>query len=628
MMKDPEKSNDTGKPPYEGSQIQYDVVVEKNITIPMRDGTRLAADIYRPALGGRAIGGKFPAILERTPYNKEIVHLVTTAKFFAVRGYVSVMQDVRGRFQSEGEWSYLFLKNEREDGYDTVEWIAAQPWSDGQVGTIGGSYSTQTQQALAVMNPPHLKAQFHLRGGYNYHTRGLRNCGAFMYGTQLVYIWRMAQYSKEADADPLVQKALDKGFATIREWYDHFPLKKGASPLKYTPGYEKWFLEALSLSDYDDCWKQAGGNIEEFIDEFADVPVYLQTAWYDHHTWANTVKYLELTKRHKTPKRLLIGTWLHGPTHYEESFAGNVDFGPDARLDNLNDLRLKWFDHWLKGMKTDIMEGPPIKIFVMGGGNGRKNREGRLNHGGRWRHENEWPLARTRFTTYYLHADGSLTPNPPAQNDPPSSYTFDPHDPVPSIGGSVHNEYLPGLIDGGGWDQRGQKHLFTCKGTLPLAARSDVLVFETPPLDEDMEVTGPLVVKLWASSSAVDTDFTAKLIDVYPPGEDYPDGYALNLTDGIVRARYRNIREKAEFMTPGKIYEFTIEPQPTSNLFKAGHRIRLDISSSNFPHFDVNPNTGGPLGTDRKMIAAHNTIYHDADHPSHIVLPIIPAEQP
>ena len=347
--------------PYEGSQVQYDFIVEKNAMVSMRDGTRLAADIYRPALGGNAAEGKFPAVLERTPYNKERDVLSANAKFLAVRGYVCVVQDVRGRFQSEGTWSGIYLKHEREDGYDTVEWIAAQPWCDGQVGTIGLSYSTQTQQALAVMKPPHLKAQFHLDGGYNYHTRGVRNSGAFMYGTFLVYIWRMARYSREASADPLTRKALDEGFSSLREWFKRMPLRKGSSPVKYVPSYEEWFLEAMRHGDYDDYWKQAGCNIEEFIDDFADVPVYLQTSWYGHHSWATTKKYLELTKRHRTPKRLFIGTWLHGYNHYVESFAGNADFGPDARLDNINDLSLKWFDHWLKGMKTDIMEGPPIK---------------------------------------------------------------------------------------------------------------------------------------------------------------------------------------------------------------------------------------------------------------------------
>ena len=613
--------------PYDGSPIQYDVVVEKNVKATMRDGTNLAADIYRPGLHGRPVEKKFPAILERTPYNKELANLVSTAKFFSARGYGVVLQDVRGRYQSEGKWSGLVMQHEREDGYDTVEWIAVQPWCDGQIGTIGGSYSTQTQQALAVLKPPHLKAQFHLRGGYNYHTCGLRNAGAFMYASQLWYMWSMARTSPEASADPVLRKALDEGFEHIREWFMKYPIKKGASPLKYAPDYEDWFFEIFTRGDYDEFWKYAGGNIEEVIDDFADVPVYLQSAWYDIHPWANIYKYQELTKRHRSPKRLLIGTWVHGPDYYGDAFAGEVDFGSDARLDNLNDLRLKWFDHWLKGMKTDIMDEPPIKIFVMGGGNGRKNIEGRLNHGGGWRCEEEWPLSRTHFIPYYIHADGSLSPDAPAPAAPPSSFTFDPSHPVPTIGGNVHDiKQVPGLVHGGAWNQRGRKALLFCSDTLPLSARSDVLVFETAPLTEDTEVTGPLVVKLWASSSAKDTDFTAKLIDVYPPNEEYPDGFALNLTDGIVRARYRNSREKAAFMSPGTIYEFTIAAQPTSNLFKAGHRIRLDISSSNFPFYDVNPNTGGPLGKEQNMTKAHNTIHHDAAHPTHLILPIIPKE--
>ena len=242
-------------------------------------------------------------------------------------------------------------------------------------------------------------------------------------------------------------------------------------------------------------------------------------------------------------------------------------------------------------------------------------------HGGVWRDEHEWPLARTRYTPYYLHGDGTLAPEPPAADDLPSGYTFDPRDPVPTIGGniSVGFEFMPA----GGYDQRGAPLFFGCKDTLPLAARSDVLVFQTPPLTEDVEVTGPLVVKLWASSSAVDTDFTAKLVDVCPPNPDYPDGYALNISDSIIRARYRADRTRAEFLTPNEPAEFEIVLYPTSNLFARGHRIRLDISSSNFPRFDVNPNTGEPLGRHRRTAPAQQTVYHDAAHPSHIVLPVI-----
>jgi putative CocE/NonD family hydrolase len=263
-----------------------------------------------------------------------------------------------------------------------------------------------------------------------------------------------------------------------------------------------------------------------------------------------------------------------------------------------------------------------VRIFVMGGGDGRKTYDGRLNHGGAWRDEAEWPLARTQYTAYYLHADGTLGPTPPAADDPPSGYSFDPRDPVPTIGGNISVGFE--LLPNGGYDQRGAPMFYGCTDTLPLAARPDVLVFQTPPLEQNVEVTGPLAVKLWASSSAVDTDFTAKLIDVYPPNPDYPDGYALNLSDSIIRARYRKDRTRPEFLTPGDVAEFEIVLYPTSNLFARGHRIRLDISSSNFPRFDVNPNTGEPLGQHRRVEVAQQTIYHDATHPSHIVLPVIP----
>ncbi|MBI4640832.1 MAG: CocE/NonD family hydrolase [Candidatus Tectomicrobia bacterium] len=609
---------------YESSQQQYDVLVEKNAMIRMRDGVRLAADIYYPALNNGRAEGRFPTILERTPYNKENLRNISTAKFFARRGYVAIMQDVRGRFASEGTWRFM-QPTERPDGYDTAEWIAAQPWSDGQVGTIGLSYTTATQGAMAVMQPPHLKAQFHLDGGYNYFTRTMRHSGAFEVGIAFPYVFNMARSSKEAMADPLAKMAIEEARKNIKEWLNHLPLQKGASSLRYTPSYEEWYLDFATHGDYDDFWKEHGSNIEEFIDQYADIPIFLETSWYGHHVWATIKKYVELTKRQKSPKKLLIGTWIHGFDTLQQSWSGDVDFGADSILDNVNDVRLKWFDHWLKGMKTDIMETPPIKIFVMGGGDGRKNLEGRMNHGGKWRDEYEWPLARTRFIPYYLHADGSLSPSLPGPHDPPGQYTYDPRDPVPTIGGNVQNPQVEGLIYGGAFDQRGRSDLFVCKDTIPLAARADVLVFVTLPLDRDVEVTGALTVKLWASSSAVDTDFTAKLIDVYPPNPDYPSGYAMNLADSIIRARYRNSREKGELMTSGEIYEFTIEPQPTSNLFKAGHRIRLDISSSNFPHFDVNSNTGEPLGKSRRMEIAQNTIYHDAAHPSHIVLPIIPS---
>ena len=597
-----------------GSWQEYDVVVEKNVMAEMRDGVKLAADLYLPAKGGKSVRGEFPAILERTPYDK--TNKVNEGRYFARRGYVAVMQDVRGRFESEGTW-YAFAK-EAPDGYDTVEWIARQPWCDGNVGTIGGSYCGSDQSALATLNPPHLKAMFISVGASNYHTCSMRQNGAcelrFM-----IYAFRMATTSREALADPSLRTVLTEAHDRVREWLARTPLKRGTSPLKFLPSYEQWILDVLTHGDYDEYWKQRGYSIEEHYDEHADVPTYYLGGWYDSYARATTNNYRSLSKIKGEPIKLIMGPWTHGG--WGVSHAGDIDFGPEAVMDDYNGFRLRWFDRWLKGIENGVEEERPVTLFTMGGGDGRKNNNGRLNHGGVWRQEHEWPLARTQYTNYYLHADGTLSPDLPKES-PPSTYTFDPRDPVPTIGGGI--SAAGDVMAPGGFDQRGGSRFFGCKDTLPLSARNDVLVFCTPPLAEDLEVTGPVTVKLWASSSEVDTDFTAKLIDVYPPDEDCPQGFELNLTDSIIRARYRNAREKAELMEPGKIYEFTIVLYPTSNLFQAGHRIRLDISSSNFPRFDINPNTGGSLGLERKFVLADNGIYHDPAYPSHIVLPVIP----
>jgi putative CocE/NonD family hydrolase len=608
---------------YAGSQIVYEVGVDRDVMTPMRDGVRLAADIYYPAVAGQRVAGRFPALLERTPYNKRRPFLVQTARYFTRRGYVTVMQDVRGRFASEGEW-YFLAAVEAPDGYDTIAWMAQQDWSDGQVGTMGLSYTTANQQALAVLKPPALKAQFLLDGGYNYFHRTLRHSGAFELGVLLPYVFRMAREGHELAHNAVARAAFEQAWHDMQSWLQKLPIRPGHSPLRLAPSYERWFIDMLTTSDYTDYWKHPGCNLEEHIDDYPDMPIYLQTSWYGHHIWATTTKYNEFAKRHNSPTKLLMGHWTHGYDDYGRTWCGEVDFGPDAMLDNLNDLRLQWFDHWLKQLPGRLMDEAPVRLFVMGGGSGRKNLEGRLEHGGVWRNEHAWPLARTLWTPFYLHADGHLAPELPVANASPSSYTYNPADPVPTIGGNTQNPLLPQLIQGGAFDQRGRADLWVCKDTLPLAARQDVLVFQTDLLSEDVEITGPITVKLWVSSSAVDTDFTAKLIDVYPPNEDYPEGFAMNLADGIIRARYRNSREHAELLTPGEIYALTIEPQATSNLFKTGHRIRLDVSSSNFPHFDVNPNTGEPLGRSRRLVVAHNTIFHDAVHPSHVVLPVIP----
>lgn len=609
---------------YEGSSVAYDFHVVRDIDVAMRDGTKLSTDIYLPALGGKPVEGAWPVVVERTPYDKSRrVSHSQSGRFFARRGYAVVMQDVRGRWSSEGDFE--FLRNESNDGYDTLAWINEQVWSNGKVGTIGYSYTAADQQSLAITDPPGLVTQQLFDGGYNYFTKTFRHRGACEYAIFLQYVLQMARQSKEAAADAEIRDALDRMWANLGKWVRRLPLRRGESPLRLLPKYENWFFDMLTRSDYDAYWKDPSLNLEEAIDRYPDIPVFLETAWYGHHITATLTKYAEMRRRHQTPKKLLIGTWTHGMEHFVESWAGEVDFGPEAALENVNDLRLRWCDQYLKGLDTGLEREPPVRIFVMGGGTGRRNLQGRLDHGGLWRDEQDWPPPGMQPTPYYLHGDGSLLPKKPAKEAPPSGFTFNPADPVPTVGGNFPEKALPGLLDGGGFDQRGRPDLILCQDTLPLSARRDVLVFRTPPLAEGVELTGPLVVRLWVSSSAVDTDFTAKLVDEYPPNPDYPEGFALNIADAITRMRYRDSRERAELMEPGKVYEVRIDPQATSNYFARGHRIRVDISSSNFPHYDVNPNTGEPLGLERRSAVAHQTIYHDAVRASHIELPVVPS---
>ena len=600
---------------YQGSYQQYDAICQSNVMIPMRDGVRLATDIYLPALNGQLASGKFPVILERTPYDKAGSGNVTNGTYYARRGYVCAIQDVRGRFVSEGEW-YPFAK-EAPDGYDTVEWLAAQEWSDGQVGTMGASYCGSDQSALATLNPPHLSTMIVAVGASNYYHCSMRQNGA-LEQRFMIYAFRMATTSKEAFADANIQAAVDKAFANVGEWVSRAPLKKGTSPLRMLPNYEQWVLDLFTHGEYDDYWKQRGYAISQYYEEHADVPTLYLGGWYDSYARATCENYTALSKMKKSRQVLLMGPWTHGG--WGVTNAGDVDFGNHSFI-NYNDLRLAWFDHFLKGMYTEVSYWSPVKIFVMGTGEGTPNYQGRLHHSGYWRDEQDFPLPDTQFTPYYLHADGELSTTSPSTDEPTSCFSFDPRDPVPTIGGGI--SAADPIMGAGAFDQRGNSRFFGCKDTLPLNARSDVLTFQTPPLENDVEVTGPITVKLHASSSARDTDFTAKLIDVCPLSDDFPDGLAINLTDSIIRARYRNGWNTPELLEPGQVYEFVFELYPTSNVFKKGHRIRLDISSSNWPRFDVNPNTGGDLGVERRLEIAEQTIHHEPGHPSHVVLPII-----
>jgi putative CocE/NonD family hydrolase len=592
---------------------EFEVVVETNVMIPMRDGVRLAADLYRPARAGKAVEGKFPTVLTRTPYNKGDGH-APEGRYYAERGYNVVMNDVRGRYASEGTWR--LIADDPQDGYDTVAWIAAQPWSDGKIGTFGTSYPGGTQHALAEMNPPHLTTMIPIDAVSNCGVAGMRHGGAFELRFMNWIFNTGAPNAKAALANPALHAALVENGRRIREHIDNLPLRPGTSPLKVVPEYEAWLVEAMRSGPESPFWKIKGMSVVDHIEEYADVPVMHVTGWYD--SWARqvTMNYEALSKAKRSPQRLMIGPWVHGSQ--TSNVSGEVEFTKDASIDLLG-FRLRWYDRWLKGESNGVDDDPPVLLYIMGTGDDHKTPSGHLAHGGFWRAEREWPLARAKPTTYYLHADGTLTIEPPRERDSQTTYTFDPHHPVPTIGGNISS--ASGLMANGGYDQRPREG----DSRIPLAERRDVLVFRSQPLQEDLEVTGTVEVKLWIASSAPDTDFTAKLIDEIPPNADYPLGFALNLGDSILRVRYRHGLDHPQLLEPGHVEPITITLYPTANVFKKGHRIRVDVSSSNFPRFDLNPNTGEPLGTHRRMVVAENTVVHDADHPSHVLLPVIPS---
>ena len=602
---------------YEGSPAAYETAIRRDVLVEMRDGARLATDLYFPALNGEPAPGPFPVILERTPYDKLAARQTSKGQFFARRGYVVAIQDVRGRFRSEGDWLPFF--DEAEDGFDTVEWLGTQSWSDGQVGTMGDSYAGSDQAALATLNPRHLSTMIVAVGASNYFSSSMRHNGA-LEQRFLIYCYRMATTSPEAKADPALRAALLNIFENgMPEVVESFPILRDTTILRRMPTIEQWAIDLQTIGEYTDYWKQRGYAPVEYYGEHADVPTLYLGGWYDSYARNSTESFMKLSKLMRSPQRLLMGPWTHG--QYEITHSGDIDFGLTAHID-YNDLKLAWFDHHLKGLRTEVTRWRPVTYFTMGGGDGHINDEHRLNHGGLWTNAEDWPVPGTRFVPHYLHADGTLSRDQPdADQQLSTSYVFDPSDPVPTIGGGI--SAANPIMEPGAYDQRGDpSRFYGTEDRQPLNTRPDVLTFQTHPLEADVEVTGPIAVRLWASSSAVDTDFTAKLIDVYPETSEYPEGLTINITDSIIRARYRNGYEAPEFMEPEEVCEFKFELYPTSNVFSAGHRIRVDISSSNWPRFDVNHNTGAPLGADRTYEVARQTIHHSAEFPSSIVLPI------
>lgn len=614
----------------------YEVVLLAGVMIPMRDGVRLATDVYLPARNGQAVEGHFPAVLERTPYgrnqgsrsevdahaSRKLTRL-EVASTFVERGYVVIYQDCRGRYDSEGEFvKYL---SEAQDGVDTVAWIRAQAWSNGKVATKGLSYCAHTQMAMAGLSPPGLSAMVIDSGGFsNAFHGGIRQGGAFEL-KQVTWAFNRARECAAGQADTHAAEALD--MEDIKAWFKRMPWRPGHSPVSAVPEYEDYLFEQWTNDVFSDYWRQPGLYAVGSYDVTSLIPQVHVSSWYDVYVRTALENYAATRQRGQAAVQLIMGPWLHGDRNVTHS--GDVEFGDVAAFDgniasNWRNFRLAWFDRWVKGIPNGVDQQPPVRLFVMGGGSGRKDSHGRLVHGGRWVSGSDWPVPGTQFVDYFLHADGSLSPQVPVDASASLSYDFDPASPVPTIGGSLTSGRP--VFEGGAFDQRETSRFFGARNDgIPLAARADVLVFQTEPLAEDVNVVGPIVVQLHVSSNCLDTDFTAKLVDVYPPSADYPQGFAMNLTDGILRCRFRDSWEKPEPLVAGQVYEIRIEPFATANLFKAGHRIRLDISSSNFPKYDVNPNSGEPEATARTRRIATNSVHLGALRPSRVILPIVPS---
>lgn len=608
-------------------QGAFDVIVQSDVMMPMRDGVRLATDIYRPASQGRFVAQRFPVILERTPYGKSqqgTRHAsASIARMLASHGYVVVHQDVRGRGESEG--AYVKYLSDAADGYDCCAWIVEQTWCNGKIGAQGLSYGAHTVSALASAGAPGIAALFLDSGGFaNAYQGGIRQGGAFEL-KQVTWAYFQALESPELMADAAKKKALES--VDLKDWFARLPWTRGHSPLSLVPEYEQYVFDQWEAGVFDEFWKQPGIYAAGYYDKFSDAPMMWMSSWYDPYPRTATTNYMALSKLKRGPVRLILGPWTHGNNH--QTFSGDVDFGPAATLagnvsPDLTTLRKRWFDFHLKGERNGVEDEPAVRIFVMGGGTGRRNAAGRMDHGGRWRTERDWPLPGTRNTPYFLTADGQLVESEPRSKHSKRTFNYDPRHPVPTIGGTVTSGQP--LMVGGAFDQREAPQFYGSQQPgRALADRSDVLVFQTPPLATNVEVTGAIEADLWIASNCPDTDFTIKLLDVYPPSEDYPSGFAMNLTDGILRCRYRDSWERPAMLKPGQLYKIRVSAFPTSNLFVAGHRIRLDVSSSNFPHFDVNPNTGEPEGRWRRTRVATNTVFMDAARPSSVLLPVIPS---
>ncbi len=584
----------------ERAQQEYKLTLERNVPMRTRDGVTLVADIVRPDAPGR-----FPVLLSRTPYGKDARSQDPNGSnwFFARCGYIAVTQDCRGRFNSEGDYTPLF--QEVTDGHDAVEWAARLPWSNGRVATFGQSYLGATQYLIACNNPmpSSLQAMAPISASADFHQSWVYHTGgAMMWGWMVPYAIHKGRNTLERKGlaallkkiDEYVEQADNFAMPLTQEWFRRLPINDWVNLLKETAPY---FADYISHPDDGQFWWSI--NLTRHAASVR-VPMLHVSSWYDIFLEGALNAYPSIKEQSLVPQarggqRLILGPWAHLFPYVQPTSGGtgDIDFGPDALVD-LHHTHLRWYDYWLKDVDTGIMSEPPVSVFAMG-----ENR---------WKSFSDWPPPSAHYVRFFfhsggkanaLHGDGSLSTVPPGE-EPPDTFTYDPNDPVPTLGGN--NLAIPLGVR----DQR------------PVEQRNDVLVFTSDPLERPIEVTGPITVELWAASTARDTDFTAKLVDVHP------DGYAQNLQDGIIRARYRECASSPTFIEPGQVYRYTIDLWATSNVFLPGHRLRVEISSSNFPRFDRNPNTGAAFGSDTVLEKAEQSIYHRNDLASHSALPVIP----
>jgi uncharacterized protein len=546
---------------------QSAAIKQLHVPVPMRDGVALSANVYRP--GGP---GRVATILIRTPYGKG-EDWTANYQAFVEHGYAVVVQDVRGRYESQG--TFQPLTQEPLDGDDTLNWIAKQAWSNGKVGMTGGSYLGIVQWKVATLNNPHLKAIFPwVSGDDDYRDRYYSTGGAMKLGHRLLWVeenLRLPGYEPPS----------------FEKYVSALPIRRDDV---LVTGHQVPLMQKVLEHPSDDAYWQAISVREQLKN--IKVPVFSLGGWYDNYVESDLEAFSVLHKQSGL-NRILIGPWPHNVN----TVMPGADFGRDSQI-LFRKTQLEWFDQWLKDKDVPMMSKPPVRIFVMGTN--------------QWRDESEWPPKGTRMVKFYLesggHAnslngDGTLTAEP-VINSQHDVFVFDPNNPVPTRGGAVCCN--PKIFPWGPMDQRAVEQ------------RNDVLVYSTPVLHEDVEVTGRVELTLYAATTAPDTDFSVKLVDVFP------NGMARNLTDGMLRTRYRKSLSQPELLKPGAVTEFKIDAGVTSNVFQKGHRIRIEVSSSNFPRFDRNPNTGRSIADETLLVPATQTIHHDGKHESYLLLPIAP----